>query len=368
MSKKKILHIIQSLGNGGWENALLRTLPLLSDFEHKIITLKELGELTPKFVTNGISVETVHCNGIIDISGVFRLRKLVREEKPDIILTYLFHADAIGRFTLQKITSAPVIPFLGTTYNYSRYFFARIFEKISKPFVFHYLANSQAVKEAYVKKFGVSQKKITVVSTGIDTIFFDSVKPDQNLIASLGINPDDFVIICVANLHKNKGHYYLLEAFEKIHHTNNKKSLKLLLIGDGVEQENLRQQIKNYVSQANILFLGRRNDVPQLLKISHLFILPTLFEGMSNAILEAMTCSLPIITTDIPENRVLIENKKTGFLVPVQSSNDIAQAIHVVLDNSEEARKIGIVAKEFIHSNLSLKTSTESLRKFLNSL
>lgn len=367
MPKKKILHIIQSLGNGGWENALLRTLPLLSDFEHKIITLKELGELTPKFVASGIPVETVYCNGIIDIGGIFRLRKLVCEEKPDVILTYLFHADAIGRVALQKITSAPVIPFLGTTYNYSRYFFARIFEKISKSFVFHYLANSQAVKDAYVEKFGVSQKKITVVSTGIDTDFFDSVKPDQSLFASLGINPDDFVIICVANLHPNKGHQYLLEAFEKLHHTN-QRPLKLLLVGDGTEQENLRQQIKNYVSQANILFLGRRNDVPQLLKISHLFVLPTLFEGMSNAILEAMTCSLPIITTDIPENRVLIENKKTGFLVPVQSSNDIAQATRIVLDNLEEARKIGTAAKEFIHENLSLKTSSESLRKFLNSL
>lgn len=367
-SKKKIFHIIQSLGNGGWENALLRTLPLLSDFEHKIITLKELGELTSKFVASGIPVETVHCNGIIDIPGVLRLRKLARTERPDIILTYLFHADAIGRLALQNITSAPVIPFLGTTYNYSRYFFIRIFERLSKSFVFHYLANSEVVKETYVKKFKISPKKITTISTGIDTDFFDLVKPDPELLKTLSINSDDFVIICVANLHLNKGHQYLLKAFEQLHHTNTKKPLKLLLVGDGTEKESLKKQIENYNSKSNILFLGRRTDVPKLLKISHLFILPTLFEGMSNAILEAMACSLPVITTNIPENCVLIEDKKTGFLILPKSSSEIARVIREILNNQNETKKIGIAAMEFIHKNFSIKTSAESLRKFLNSL
>jgi len=72
--KKEILHIIQSLDNGGCENMLLRILPLLDDFEHKIITLKELGELASKFVSAGIAVETIHCNSLFDIPGILRLR------------------------------------------------------------------------------------------------------------------------------------------------------------------------------------------------------------------------------------------------------------------------------------------------------
>ena len=103
--KKKILHLIQSLDNGGCENMLLRTLPLLGNFEHKIITLKELGELTPKFVSAGITVATVRCGNLLDIAGIQRLRKLVGEEKTDIIITYLFHADMLGRLFLRSFLS-----------------------------------------------------------------------------------------------------------------------------------------------------------------------------------------------------------------------------------------------------------------------
>ena len=378
--RKKILHIIQSLNNGGWENALLRILPLLSDFEHKIITLKELGELAPRFSANGIPVKTILYNGITDIAGIVRLQKIVRAEKPDVIITYLFHADAIGRIALQSITNAPIIPYLGTTYNYSRYFFIRVFERLSKYFVFHYLANSQAVKAAYVQRFNILPKKITAIPTGIDVDFFESVKPSPELLKNLNIHPNDFVIICVANLHPNKGHRYLLQAFEKLHTSSSivsnnpeesytqKKNIKLLIVGDGDERDNLKQQVADYQSRKNIFFLGRRNDVPELLKISHLFVLPTLFEGMSNAILEAMTCSLPIVTTDIPENRILIKDKKTGILIPTKSSDGIARAIQEILNNDHEARIIGIAAKEFVRMNFSLKKSSESLRNFLNSL
>ncbi len=367
--KKKILHIIQSLGNGGWENALCRILPLLSDFEHKIITLKELGELAPKFVASGIMVETVHCDGFFDIAGILRLRKLVREEKPDIILTYLFHADAIGRLVLQRTTSAPVIPFLGTTYNYPRYLLARIFEKISKHFVFHYLANSEAVKEAYVTNFGVPKKKITAIPTGIDTEYFDAITKNPHLLESLNLSPQDLVIICVANLHPNKGHKYLLEAFERLHCLhNNTTSLKLLVVGDGEERKNLEKQIEAFSSKENILFLGRRSDVPNLLKLSHVFVLPTLFEGMSNAILEAMATGLPIVTTDIPENKILIQDKQTGYLVRTHSSKDIEASILEIIKDKAHAQEVGLAAKAFASKNFSLQKSTESLKTFLETI
>ena len=146
-NRRKILHIIQSLGNGGCENMLLRTLPFLSDeFEHHIITLRELGELAPQFTEKGIHVTTVHWNGFFDIAGYKRLFTEVRQFAPDVTITYLFHADMIGRLFLQRSISAPVIPFLRTTYNHPKYLIARLFEMATKHLVPRYLANSEAVK------------------------------------------------------------------------------------------------------------------------------------------------------------------------------------------------------------------------------
>jgi glycosyltransferase involved in cell wall biosynthesis len=348
--KKKIIHIIQSLGNGGCENMLLRTLPLLDDFDHTIITLKNPGDLAPKFISAGITVKTASCTGVFDIPGILRLRRLVQEENTDIIITYLFHADMLGRIFL-RIRKVPVIPFLRTTYNHPKYLIARILEWTTKPLVNRYLANSIAVKDFYIKHIGVRPEKITVIPNGINIESFDSITPDPELRKSLGIAPSDFVIICVANLHINKGHRYLLEAFEVC----NLKNAKLLLVGEGNERKNLEQQIKNYQSKENILFLGKRNDVQQLLKISDLFILPTLFEGMSNALMEAMACGLPIITTDIPENSILIENEKTGLLVAAKNSSTITQKIKQLQENPILSEQLSKEAKTTIQNSFSLE-------------
>lgn len=341
---------------------LLRTLPLLDDFEHKIITLKELDELAPKFATTGITVEAIHCKSLFDIPGILRLRKIVTKENPDIILTYLFHADILGRLALYNTAKATIIPFLRTTYNHPKYLIARIFEWLTKSLVRDYLANSEAVKDFYIEHLGVDPNKITVIPNGIDVEYFDAITSDSELKKSLGIAPDDFVIICVANLHINKGHYYLLEAFESLFchsresgNPENARNLKLFIVGEGIEKENLKHQIQNYQSKNNISFLGRRIDVPQLLKISDLFVLPTLFEGQSNAIMEAMASGIPVITTDIPENRVLIENGKTGLLVPAKNSSDIVQAIKQIQKSETVRSQLSKEAKKTIKNSFSLE-------------
>lgn len=367
LEKKKIIHIIQSLDNGGWENALLRLLPLLSgEFEHHIITLRIPGELAPRFTEKGIPVTTINWGGFFDFPGYRRLLSETAQLAPDVVITYLFHADMIGRIFLQSKISAPIIPFLGTTYNYPRYWPARLAEKITKKYARHYLANSPAVKEFYVKQLGIPGKKITVMPTGIDVDHFKSITADPELKASLHIKLEDFVIICVANLHINKGHQYLLRAFEEIY--KKYPETHLLIVGDGTEHARLKNQTQEYTSKNNIAFLGRRTDVPELLKISDCFVLPTLFEGMSNAIMEAMASGLPVITTDIPENRSLVENNKTGFLVPPKSWKKIVEITIALIADKELRKKSGRTGCRFIEENFSLKSSANSFGEFLKNL
>jgi len=362
MSKKKIIHLIQALDNGGCENMLLRTLPLLNDFEHKIITLHHKGELAEQFEQKNISVVNINQKNLLDIFAYLRLLSLIKKEKPNLIFTYLFHADFIGRLFLQIFTSIKIIPSLRTTYNHRKYWPARLFEKLTKYFVKNYLANSESVKNFYVEKIGVKKEKIAVIHNGIDTDFYDTVKRNENLRENFGIKKEDIAIICVANLHINKGHRYLLEAFEEVYKEN--KKIKILLAGDGNEKENLLRQMENYQSKNNILFLGKRDDVPQLLKISDIFVLPTLFEGMSNAIMEAMTCSLPIITTDIPENRELIENDEAGILIPTKNSADIQKNLSFLLQDETWRKNLGKNARRKIIEKFEIKKISEKISNF----
>jgi glycosyltransferase involved in cell wall biosynthesis len=358
--KKRILHIIQSLDNGGCENMLLRTLPLLGEFEHKIITLKKSGELAPEFISAGIPVDTVRCGNFFSITGIMRLRRMIREENSDIIITYLFHADVIGRFFIPRKINIPVIPFLRTTYNHPKYLVARIFEWLTKIFVRQYFANSDAVKDYYVKHFGVSAEKINVVPNGIDVSIINSIEPDIVLRKSLNISHDAFVLICVANFHSNKGHSYLLKAFEQVYLKYPKTVL--LLVGDGDERKNLEQQILGYASRKAIRFLGKRNDVLKLLKLSHVFVLPTLFEGMSNAIMEAMAMGVPVITTSIPENTTWLLHGETAFLVRPKSSKVLADAITQMVDNKQISLLMADNAKSLVERKFNLNMIVEQWR------
>lgn len=360
--KKKVFHIIQSLDNGGCENMLLRTLPLVDDFEHTIITLKELGELTPRFVEANIRVVNVHCKNLFDIPGLLRLRTLVKEENPDLVLSYLFHADMASRLVL----SISPVPFLRTTYNHPKYFIARFLEWLTKPFVKHYLANSKAVKDFYVRHLGVIAKKITVIPNGVDINSFASLTPNLALKESLTIGPDDFVIICVANLHPNKGHRFLLEAFESL--WQEFPHIRLLLIGDGEERENIQAIIQSFRSKDAIRLLGRRNDVPSLLKLSDLFVLPTLFEGQSNAILEAMAAGVTVITTDIPENRTFIDNGKNGILVPPEDIDSLKRAISEVLTDPSIRHHLTTNARAAVSQSHSLLSIRDQWNAFLKSI
>lgn len=366
-NRKRVLHIIQSLDNGGCENMLLRTLPLLTEeFEHHIITLKNPGELAQRFSERGILVTTIYQKNIFEIRAYKRILSEIRKLNPSVIITYLFHADMIGRLFLQRNISTPIIPFLRTTYNHHKYLIARIFEWLTKPLVKQYLANSEAVKRFYSVRLGVDTKKISVIPNGIDTDCFATITPNSDLKRSLGINLGDFVIICVANFHINKGHRYLLEAFERLYKKSKaRENLKLFLVGGGPERNNLQHQISGYQSKENIIFLKQRADVPQLLKVANLFVLPTLFEGQSNAILEAMAAGIPVITTDIAENRIILKNNTDSLLVPIRNSTALTQSIQKLQDNPLVRSAFAQKAMENIQQHFSLKKVVLRWKNFL---
>jgi len=335
---------------------LLRTLPLVNLFDHEIITLKSEGILASSFRIEGIKVT--------NLNSIFDLLPTVNKIHPSLVITYLFHADFWGRILLGNLTNCRIIPFLRTTYNYPRYLPIRIFERLTSFFVKNYLANSESVKKFYVTKLGVKADKITVIPNGIDLKKYRK----SNIIRSryrnhFHITNTDKVIVCVANLLPNKGHKYLLQAFDEVYKKH--PGVWLFLVGDGEMHTTLEKQIANYPSRSRVLFMGDRIDVSSILSASDIFVLPTLFEGMSNAIMEAMASSIPVITTDIPENRELIVNNYNGYLVRSQDALILKQQLLYLISNIDIAKKAGSMGKALMSSKYNIHLLSNKLTFYL---
>lgn len=349
---KKIVYLIHSLPSGGSENVFLRTLPKMKNIDNVIVTLRGKGSLFRKFIEADIPVFEINQKNFLDLKSYTKTLKILDEIKPDVILTNLLHADIYGRFFIQLFTEYTVIPYLQTTYNFKRYWPARLFERTSKYLVEEYLANSEAVKNFYISNYSINPLKIKVIPNGIDVEFYNNISIDPDYKNSIGIKSNHFIISCVANLHQNKGHFYLIKAFEKLYKNNHK--IQLLLIGEGPERTHLEKISSKYLKNENIIFLGKRSDVAKILKCSDLFVLPTFFEGLSNAIMEAMISGVPVITTNIPENRELIEDNISGILCPTKNYSQLADAILSLKNNPSKRSYLGLNAAKTIKENYNI--------------
>lgn len=367
MVSKKIVHLIPTLERGGSEMSQLRMLPLIGDeVESVFVTLGKKGSLATQFEERGIKVFSLEQASPLDFPSYQKLIRLLKDLKPDLVITHLLYADLVGRFIVQFFLPCQVIASLATTYNFSHYLPARLIERFSKYLCDGYIANAEVVKKTYVEKFGVPKRKITVLTTGMDTEMFRTLTPDDALRKELGIKETERVFICVANLHINKGHTYLLQAFEEIY--KNQKNIQLLLVGDGAERESLEKQVATYRSKDAIQFLGQRGDVPKLLAISHIFALPTFFEGMCNAIMEAMAAGLAVVTTNIPENQELVTHKETGLLCPVGETECLIRTFKHLLDHPENITRLGKAAAATMHDRYELQASVLRWKNFFLSV
>ena len=158
----------------------------------------------------------------------------------------------------------------------------------------------------------------------------------------------------MSNLKPRKGYEELLEAFEQLHHQslpvipsavegsqNKQKPIMLLIVGDGTEKEKYLNQIKDYASKKGIQFLGKRNDVKEILRVSDIFVLATYSEGMSNALLEAMASRLAIVTTDIDVNREVIDDGVSGLLVPIRDAAALTAKLSMLITDETMRRSLG---------------------------
>jgi glycosyltransferase involved in cell wall biosynthesis len=156
------------------------------------------------------------------------------------------------------------------------------------------------------------------------------------------------VILNVGRLIPQKGQKYILEAMPLI--LKSYPGAKLLIVGEGTLRSELEKTKKDLGLDDAVSFLGTRNDIKMLHQVSDIFVFPSLSEGMPGALLEAAALGSPCIVTDIPPIQEILENGKSGLFIPQHNPQALAQAVIRLSSNKEEAKALGLMARETVLS------------------
>ncbi len=297
---------------------------------------------TPQNLIESLSCEfaAFPVKRIYGISGLregFRFMKFLKEKEIDILQTYHFSSDIWGTFFAHCAGVSCIISNRRDMGFWRNRWHILAYRLINR-WVNKIIVVAQAIKEIVINEEKVDQNKIEVIYNGVDITNFAD-QPIVSRKSEFGINEGDIVIACVGNLKPVKGHQYLLAALAKIVPEN--PAVKLLLVGE----DGLNGKLQWFADKLNIVknvnFLGRRSKVSEILKLSDICVLPSLSEGMSNAILEYMAAGKPVVATKVGGNAEMIEDGFNGILVEKENSVQLQEALLRLLKDPNECVVMG---------------------------
>jgi glycosyltransferase involved in cell wall biosynthesis len=198
----------------------------------------------------------------------------------------------------------------------------------------------------------VNPVKLSRISNGVDVVQFRHGEDKSRLRKALHL-PDKKTIVYTGRLSIEKGVDFLVRSFSMV---DSKRVYQLIIIGDGPERENIVQLLDNCHLGKSVFLLNSIDDVASYLNASDLFILPSRFEGLSNSLLEAMACELPVISTRVGGSTDIIEHGSNGLLVDVDNVEQVLNAIAYVFDDSRLAASLGNRARKTIEEQHDLST------------
>lgn len=327
---KDVTILITGLGVGGAERFLLKLVPRL-DHDIDVISLTQNDELGEE-LEDCVDV-TYYDFGYLNFPFQYRkLKKDLKERDPDVLMTFLVHSDVIGR-SIGRSLDAEIISCVRNDYSKVTWFW--LLDKLTTEYADLFIANSKALK-GYLDKLNVPSWKRRYIPNGIqlDKLEQES-EQGKNIREEIGLSEEDNIIISVARLEKQKNLSTLVKSLDHL-----PQEYKVLLVGDGPKEKELKTLIKEEGLDHRAFLLGYRDDVPSLLRQSNIFVLPSLTEGMSNALLEAMALGLQCVVSDIPQNKALISDGDNGLVFDTRDFKDLAMKIeNVKATYGKEAKK-----------------------------
>lgn len=348
----KILFIITSLGMGGAENVLANLTDGLVQrgCEVKIICLK--GEVLVKPQSDKVEIVSLNFDSLSNLSSILKsIKAIILKDQPDIVHAHMFHAIVVAR--ILRIT-APIKKLICTAHSkaFGGKFRALVYKMTDRWSDINTNVSHEAT-ENFIKNKIFKKNNSLTITNGVDTEKFIFNFADRIAYRTqFKIEDNEKVFIAIGRFNEAKDYPNLINAFDLFRKKSHVES-KLLIVGDG----ELRTSIENLIADTHlsdqIILLGIRHDIPQLLNMADTFILSSEWEGLPTVLMEAMSTEKIVISTDCGGAREIIDSE--DFLVPIKNSEELSRKMLDICQLPEQyGIQIGKINRQRIVDHYSL--------------
>lgn len=372
----KVLHIITGLNNGGAEGVLYRLVTHDKSNEHIVISLLDEGKYGPLLEEVGVKTYYLRLNrGSVSLSPLIKLRNIIKKEDPQVVQTWMSHADLLGGLIAKSLGHNNII----WNIRHSKLTY-RVSNIKTNTVILTCMALSKIIPKKIIccseKTFqdyaghGYPKKKMTVISNGYEFDKFNTNSNSRELIRTeLGIAEDINLLGMIARYDPNKNHHGLLRSLKLVKESN--ENFKAILVGRDLNDNNniIKNKIRELGLEQHILLLDQRTDIPAVMNALDIKILSSISgEGFPNVLAEAMACGTLCVATNIGDSSIIIDDY--GWVVEAGNDKLLANAILEALElkqNSTEWNRMKVLAKKHIIDNFSISLMVEKYNMVWNS-
>lgn len=358
-----LMHVVYRFDTGGLENGLVNLINHLpaSDYRHIVVALTEATPFAQRVRAADVEFVSLHKSPGHAFRLYPRLYRLMKQHRPAIVhtrniaaLEVVMPAWAAGvPVRIHSEHGRDVGDLDGNNRTLQRW------RKVYRPFVSHYVALSRDLEDYLVLRIKVPAERVTQLYNGVDTLKFKPSAQGSERPSgwTFGDGPH-WVVGTVGRMQTVKNQTALVEAFLGLlaRHPPLRERLRLVLVGDGPLRDQCAARLAAAGAQDLAWLPGDRDDVASIMRSLDCFVLPSLAEGISNTVLEAMASGLPVIATDVGGNADLVGHGQTGLIIPPDDLNALTDALEQMTEAPDVAAAMGRRGRDLAQARFSLQS------------
>lgn len=366
MQRTKIFYLITSTNAGGTERALglllqgldrQRFAPVVCSIKSPGLFARQIADRADAFHTLGLPEAGGVVAGLLFLPALLRLVVQLRRSRPDVLHAFLFRANLMGRIAA-RVAGVPVV-ISSIRVIEPRCWYRDLADRLTAPLVTRYTAVSAAAARDARQRLGLAPGRIMMICNGIDT-------EDARAQAAGGDAPRRADIVLAGRFDKQKGHAMLLAALPRL--VSSRPGLRVCFYGTGPEEHRLRAMTRRLGLQGTVVFCGVADNIFTCLAAADVVVLPSLWEGFPNVLLEALAVGRPVVASAVPGIDEIVEDGVTGVLCPPGCTEALAGALELLLQDPARARAMGERGRAHVAARFSLRTMVAATERLYAAL